>query len=341
MIIRNKILLLIILLSLSFCEDNTSDLYQDEKLEIALNNAEEFESLLSLLISRNGKLVVEEYYNGYSQDSLHDVRSVTKSITSILVGIAIDKGFIESEKDYISKYLKPIVDIWESDKDSITIEHLLTMTGGFLWTPIGDWSDYSKWYNASDQIDFVMRRPILENPGEVFNYNDGASHLLSVIVSEASQMSTSDFADKYLFGPLGIDTRPWDMDNRGYQKGNVALSLQSMDMIKIGKLYLNHGKWKNERIISSSWIENSTRKHIDTFSGYFGRGYGYLWWIDEKDGMEYYFANGYGGQFIVVVPDLDMVITATNNWRIPENKANSNWYETASLIIDQIIPSVK
>ena len=345
--------LFIFLLFLSLfigCKKNFEAVNQDlaahdfdtDLLNEALEDADDISDLYSLLIGRNGDLIIENYYNRHGPDSLHDVRSVTKSITSILVGIAIDKGFITSSDQLMHEYLNPIVNNFLTDKLTISVNHLLSMSGGFEWAPFGDWSEYSNWRNAADQIDYIMGKQIIHTPGLVFNYNDAASHLLSVIVEEAVGLDLLEFAKLYLFNPLDISPRPWITDNRGYPLGCVALYLTSKDMYKIGKMFLQNGIFNGKRVVSEEWIQKSTEVHISTGAVIpFGANYGYLWWIDDTDGIKFYMAMGYGGQFIVVAPEKNLIVVATCDWHLNENLTSQNWYNTISLIINKIIPAAK
>lgn len=342
---KTLFLLVITLLLVSSCQKNFEPVTQDfntDLLNEALEDANDINDLYSLLIGRNGELFIENYYNGFGPDSLHDVRSVTKSITSILVGIAIDKGYITSTDNLIHEYLNPIVNIFPSDKLMITVNHLLTMSGGFEWVPFGDWSEYSNWRNAADQIDYIINKPIIHTPGQVFNYNDAASHLLSVIVQEAVCIDLKEFAEQNLFSPLDISPRPWTTDNRSYPLGCVALFLTSKDMYKIGKMVLQNGVYKGNRVVSEEWVQKSTMVQISTKGVIpFGTNYGYLWWIDETDEIQFYMAMGYGGQFIVVVPEKNLIIVATCDWHVSESLASQNWYTIISLIVNKIIPAAK
>jgi CubicO group peptidase (beta-lactamase class C family) len=319
-----------------------SQYFNENLLNEALEEADNIDDLYSLLVGKNGELIIENYYNGFAQDSLHDVRSVTKSVTSILVGIAIDKGYISDTNQLMHTFISPLVDSFPTDKLQITIENLLTMSGGFEWAPFGDWSEYNSWRNADDQINYILNKPVVNTPGQIFNYNDAASHLLSVIVSEATGMDLVDFAQQNLFDPLDINFHSWIRDNRNYPLGCVALSLTAQDMFKMGTLFLQKGMFNGRRIISEGWIHESTSTKIATGNAIpFGANYGYLWWVDETEGKKYYMAMGYGGQFIQVIPEKNLVIVATCNWRLSSNQTSQNWYNIISLIVDKIISATK
>ncbi len=315
-------------------------------LAMACSEAQTIGSIKSLLVGRNGVLVAERYYHNHGPDSLLDVKSVTKSVVSLLVGIAIDRGIIKNVNQTLGDFLRPLAEDWslvvEPDKWSITLRDLLTMSGGFQWPAFGDWSEYNRWAAAPDQIGYVLAKPLIHPPGQIFTYNDGACHLLSVVVSLASGMSTQVFAERSLFGPLGIGRRPWAVDNRGYAKGCVALKLTSRDMWKLGLMVLQSGRFEGQNVVSSEWIHESTRSQIHTnLTVPYGSDYGYLWWISRAQSKDLYYANGYGGQFIVVVPESNLVVVATNECLYAGSRANDNWYSTISLVMNQILPAAR
>ncbi len=313
-----------------------------DELIAAYSQAREITDIKSLLVGRNGVLVAEEYFNGHGQENQHDIRSVTKSILSILIGIAIDKGFITSVDQSISDFLGGVVDSLDNDKRNITIRHLLTMSSGLEWAEFGDWSEYNRWRAAEDQINYILGKQVIHTPGSVFDYNDGASHLLSVILSEASGISTYQFADKYLFTPLDIGQRIWPVDSRGYCLGCVALQLTSRDMYKLGILYLQGGIYHGKKIVSQEWIRNSTAVQIQTKIALpYGSNYGFLWWMDRAESWNFYYAMGYGGQFIFNVPGANLVVVSTCEWQGVGNRADGNWYNIINLIVNKIVPAVK
>jgi len=178
-------------------------------------------------------------------------------------------------------------------------------------------------------------------PGDYFNYNNGTAHFTSAILSKAVDTSTLQFAVENLFKPMGIETPHWEVDKRGINNGAAGLSLTPTDMLKIGRLYLNKGIFNGKRVVSEDWIAKVSSFKISTHNiEPFGPEYGYLWWIGNKNKHSYYFANGYGGQFIVVVPDMELIVVATNRWSgVSLTTANQQWYSTLSLIIDRIIPA--
>jgi len=264
-------------------------------------------SALSFIVIRNGKIVYEKYYD---VKNANNVYSVTKSFMSALIGIAVREGYIGSENDTVEKYLP---EYFKSLSDprwkQITIKHLLTMTPGFL-------EDLNRWTSTDDWVQATFALPLEYDPGTRFQYANSASHLLSVILTRATGMSTRDFADKYLFGPLGIKCLGWGVDPSGFYTGYANLYITPYDLAKFGWLYYNQGKWGNTQVVPREWAIKSTEVQYDfnkeQDSGY-ENGYGYKWWISSASGYHSFSALGYGGQSITVFPDLGIVVVITSN----------------------------
>lgn len=279
-----------------------------EKMDAYANKT--FSQIHSILIMRHGNLVFEKYYNGYDESKRQHICSVTKTFTEALIGIAMDKGYIKDINsklvDYYPEYVAEKSDPRIKD---ITIEHLLTMSSGLAWQ---DWIDGPKADESTDTIKYIMERPFTHDPGERFNYNSWGSYLLSAIITKSTGMKASDFAGQYLFTPLGITDWEWRGDEKN-TTGGFGLDLRPQDMAKMGQLYLNNGVWNGQQLISSEWIKASTTKHNNGGDPH-GENYGYQCWVTTVDGHSAYFAGGYGGQFIYVVPDLDLVVVITSGW---------------------------
>jgi CubicO group peptidase (beta-lactamase class C family) len=314
-------------------------------LSEATNQLSRVEGMRSFLVARNGVLMAEEYFNGTGPGDVHDVRSVTKSVTSALIGIAIEQGFIESVDETLADYLVgPVVDDIDAAKGAIQIRHLLSMTAGFEWHQMGDGPDFSRWVSADDQIQFVLDRPLVNAPGTRFTYSDGVAHLLSVILAEATGMKARDFAQQYLFTPLGIGERTWLERNRGYNSGGVGLRLTPLDMLAFGTLFLNRGVHNDRQVVPTDWVRESRWPHVFTVAERdavpFSAAYGYLWWTGAGANHPFYFANGYGGQFIVVVPAVQMVVVTSCDWWGVE-RAAEHWYEILSTVVQTVIPAAR
>ena len=272
--------------------------------------------LHSVLLIKNNQIVIEEYFNGHSVNKQHDLRSVTKSIRSILLGIAIDKGFIDNIDDPISKYLKSPIPTKNLDerKDKITIRHLLTMSTGL---DCNDWDKNSKGqedkvYRKKDWLQYTLNLPMVNEPGTVSNYCSMGVVLLVEIISQASGITIDEFAKRFLFNPLGVSNVSWGhTSNKEIISSGKRLYMTSRDMAKIGQLILNNGKWNEKQVVSEKWIKESTAPKTKIT----GIDYGYLWWNIPFKAKEKMIvskvATGNGGQYIMVLPELDIVAVFT------------------------------
>ncbi|WP_303317966.1 serine hydrolase [Flavivirga abyssicola] len=270
----------------------------------------------SVLLVKNDQIIIEEYFGENSVNNQHDLRSATKSITSILMGIAVDKGFVKNVNDPISKYLNSLVPTKNLDerKKEITIEHLLTMSTGL---DCNDWDKKSKGqedkiYKKNDWLQYFLNLPMINKPGTVSNYCTIGQILATEIISQTSGITIDKFAEKYLFNPLGINNVNWGhTSKKEIIPSGKRLYMTSRDMAKIGQLILNKGKWNGKQVVSEKWIEKSTTPKTKIT----GIDYGYLWWnIPFKANGKIFAsktATGNGGQYIMVLPELDMVAIFT------------------------------
>jgi len=296
-----------------------------------------------LLVARNGVLVGEEYFNRDGRDSLYHIRSVTKSVVSILFGIAVDKGLIRSLDLTVRDFLNEYVDSMSAVTGSITIRDLLTMSGGFSWEELRTSYDFNLWVYSMDHVVHVLQLPIANTPGTQFTYNTAACQLLSAIFKDATGMSLYDFAVANLFQPLGIvGARPWETDEHRLNYGGYRLSLKPTDMLNIGLLYLNEGQFGGRQIVSAEWVRASTRAQISTANVMqYGPSYGYLWWVGRYGTYDYYFANGFGGQFIVNVPALRLVVVTRSDWTGTGRTGEEQWMQTIDIIMTRVLPAVQ
>jgi CubicO group peptidase (beta-lactamase class C family) len=273
-------------------------------VEKVYNEARDISSLRSLIIQQNGKLITEKYFRNGGRNKAMNTKSASKSIISLLTGIAIDKGYIEGVDDKISTYLPEYFEsITDSAKHRITVKNLLTMQTGLETT---SFYNYGAWVTSDDWIAFALNQPMDARPGGDMRYSTGTSHLLSVIITKASGMSTRAFANKYLFEPMDIEVGGWDRDPQGYYMGGNNLALTPEAMLKLGQMVLNGGTWEGRRIISKEWLADSFKTY--TRSNYNPYDYGYMWWNRKVAGYDTYFAWGYGGQYIFIIPELDGVV---------------------------------
>lgn len=282
--------------------------------------------------------VIKWKWHNKQSDRIRTIYSGTKSFLSALLGIAMEQGYPISLDQPIADYFDEIRMSSDERKHSIRIKHLLTMTAGL------DWPEFDKPYwqmkRTKDWIDFIVTRPMAHAPGEVFSYNSGASHLLSAILTRTTELSAAEFAELHLFKRLGFRRSRWNSSS-GISEGGAGLHLTALDMAKFGQLYLQKGRWNGEQLIPSSWIESSTSVHHKGFQHYeppiFGE-YGYHWWISSKEHngvVSCYFAKGYGGQYIFVVPDLDLVAVIRR-----EADDKSSAMASKRLLFEHIIPVI-
>jgi len=267
-------------------------------------------SIDSILIVRNGYVVLDAYFYPFSKGQKHIIHSCTKSIMSALIGIAINKGYINNVNQPITDFF-PDKEFANMDdlKKSITLEDLLMMASGLKCRDsyLYYWVGLFEMRNSTDWAQYVLDLPMSEAPGEKFEYCNGVSYLLSLIIQNTTRMKTLDFARKHLFGPLGIVDVGWATNPQGVDIGYGEMWLKPHDMAKFGWLFLNKGRWGNKQILPSAWVEVSTSGHIG--ATLFDQ-YGYQWWVDSAG---FYMAVGYKGQFIFVVPEKNIVVVFTSD----------------------------
>lgn len=265
----------------------------------------------SLAIVRHGRLVLDAYFWPFAKGQRHRIHSCTKSVMSALIGIAIDQGYIKGVDQPIKDFF-PAQAFAKLDeaKQRLTLKDILMMAAGldcrdsyrYLWQGLREMRSSSDW------AQYVLDRPLIAPPGQKFEYCNGLSYLLSVILQNQTKIKAFDFARKNLFGPLGITDVLWTTSPQGYNVGYGQMWLQPLDMARFGWLYLNQGRWGDKQVVSPAWVAASTSPRIEAT---WNLHYGYQWWVEEAKG--YYTALGYKGQLIVVVPKKDMVIVMTSD----------------------------
>lgn len=272
-------------------------------------------SITGAIVIRHGAIATEYIAEGWSRDDPVDIRSCTKSVVGALVGTArID----ETLPDLSVTIGELIPDRIPADADpriaTIPLWSLLTMTSGIAW----DWStDYERLEAAGDPVLHTLSQPIAYEPGAFYAYNSGGSHLIGLMVAAAAGQPLEDYAATALFEPLGMAPGVWRRSPQGEAIGGYGLQLAPRDMARLGYLYLHDGVWNDGQLITPEYIEQST---IWQSSGdpTGGSPYGYQWWVSSATGYEAFYALGYGGQFIYVVPALDLiVVTAVGNIDVP------------------------
>lgn len=297
--------------------------FDSEKLLAALK-AHDLDALglHSLLVVKDGFLILEAYGYPYDSNIPHNVNSVTKSFVSSLYGIALEKkmvgGVREKVLDFFPRQKSKTDDI---RKLRMTVRDLLTMRSGLNWNENGapgEESSFSHMVRAENSVNYVLDIPMMSSSGGAFNYSSGVSHLLAAILhSKCGNLET--FARENLFEPVGIEGYYWKKDAQGVPMGGYGLSLKSTDMARLGFLYLNDGMWNGRQIVPKRWIKEATKKHTATGASFNpGFFYGYQWWVAPDGKM--YGAQGYGGQNIFVSPAHDLIVVTTAN--IPFRKEN-------------------
>lgn len=277
-----------------------------------------------LVIIKDNKLVIDEYKNGYNADRIHTVQSVTKSITSLLVGIAIDHSEIHNEEVKILDYFQiNTVENLDEMKRAITIRDLLTMQGGFHWdefsTPINEDNPVVKMNNSPNWVKCAIDAPMSYKPGTKFQYNSGGVMLLDHIIHKETGMHADKYAEKQLFSRLGIRNYYWSKQHIffGTTHTGGGLYLRPRDLAKIGQLILNKGRWEGEQIVSEEWISKSLEKHVESVPlGILRAGYGYLWWIfpdKSAQNLDIYACMGSGGQYMFIIPQHNLIVVTAGN----------------------------
>jgi CubicO group peptidase (beta-lactamase class C family) len=276
----------------------------------ALDAAAQMPRLHSLLISHKGELVLEKYFNGRNRRQTANVKSVSKSWISALVGIAIEQGYIEGLDQPISEFYDEMLNgDSNASKRSITIGNLLSMQAGLETT---SFYNYGAWVLSDDWVRFALQQPLRAPPGTRLTYSTGNTHLLSAILTQATGKSTLQFAREELGQPLGFHIAAWPTDPDGIYFGGNNMEMTPRQMLEFGELYLNKGRANGQQVIPESWVDLSLQRLAES-SRERGRYYGYGWWLRDMAGVQIAYAWGYGGQFILIAPGLDLVVVTTSS----------------------------
>jgi CubicO group peptidase (beta-lactamase class C family) len=283
------------------------------RLDSMLARAAGMRPLSSLLVWHRDELVVEEYYRGMRANRAVNLKSVSKTLLSPLVGIAlrdslfasVDQPLRQLLPDYYARLDRSPAD--DPRKDDIRLQHLLDMSAGLETTSFGN---YGEWVASADWGWDQLRRPVECRPGRCFEYSTGSSHLVGIALAKAAGTDLRRYARRVLFGPMGIELPAWDRDPQGNYLGGNNMALRPLDLLSIGRLYLDGGRWEGAQLVPEDWVEESW--HARFRSPWNGHRYGHLWWSDRWGGETAHFAWGYGGQYLVIVPRLGLVIVATS-----------------------------
>jgi len=303
--------------------------------------AANYPTLDTLLIMQRGDVALAYERTPGALDTPHNLKSATKSVLSALIGIALAAGDIPSLDDTIGR----LVPAWFTPSTdprlrSIRVRDLLMMRSGL------DWAEFHgpttvQMTASPDWVRFVLERPLIHDPGTRHNYSTGDTHLLAALLHQRTGMSALDFATYYLFQPLGITGASWATDPQGINVGGSELMLTPRDMLKFGQLYLHRGQWDGEQVMPADWVRLSTQPHPlpPGAQDCTPLRYGFLWWLRPQGDYNCYMAVGYGGQFITVIPALDLAVVLTGDIRNPPEPFNDNdMLCQFNLVQDFIVP---
>ncbi|WP_419162955.1 serine hydrolase domain-containing protein [Candidatus Palauibacter sp.] len=311
-------------------------------LEAAFADADEaVPNLRALVAVRNGRLVEEAYFGGMHPDSAFDMRSVTKTVTALLVGLASDRGFLDPDDLMRDRLPHPSL---RAEHDAIRVRDLLTMTSGMQWS---DDEHFGPWVRSGRPVAYVLDLPVIAPPGRRFIYNTGGSHLLTAIVENVVDGSALEFAERELLEPLGITNKRWPLMQDSVIVGGAALALRARDAAKIGQLLLQGGRSGSRQIVSRAWVEAQIGRLVALGDiGYVLRdaGYGYQTWSDRQGGgddVSAFTMWGYGGQFVWVVPDRQLVVVAQTHWRGTGDFDGRQADAVADLVVRRVIEAAR
>lgn len=296
----------------------------------------------SLVVVRHGALVDERYFGGTTRDTRADIRSGTKSVMALLVGIATADGVLAGPQERLDALLRPPVTVPTGAKAAVSVDDLLTMRSGFDWNE-STAAAYNAWAGAPNQVDYLLDRPLAHPPGTSFQYDTAAVHLLSVGLSQATGGSTETYTRRSLLGPLGIAADNWETDNQGFENGGSGLALRPIDYARIGQLVLQRGESGGRQVVPAAWVDSMLAPHV-TVRAQVGPlhelRYGYLWWLGTVNGEVIQFAWGYRGQFLVIVPGRDLVVVVTSVLGDASIDPDAEADGAIDLIVTNLLPGV-
>ncbi|PGK42542.1 serine hydrolase domain-containing protein [Bacillus thuringiensis] len=308
-----------------------------EKLDSIIK--EDYKNINGMLVMQKGNIIFEKYYNGQGPDDAFHVASVTKTIISALIGICVDKGYIKSVNQKVIEFFPE----YKRKASEVTVRQLLSMTAPY---PFVDWQEpLEELCTQEDWVQYALNR--MGNGGEIgsFKYSSAGAHVLSAIITSATGKNAREFANEYLFQPLGMreipnynmkvfgfddlfgkDVKGWVHDPNGISTGGWGLTLTARDMAKFGQLYLSDGIYNGKQILSKSWVQESIAMNSNQ--------YGYLWWLREENGIFSYCAMGDGGSMICCIPKQDLVVVIASE--VMPN-ARDRW----EVIVKYILPYIQ
>jgi CubicO group peptidase (beta-lactamase class C family) len=305
-----------------------------EGLETVLEHASSMDPMQSLLIWHQDSLLVEEYYRGLRPGRAVNIKSASKTVLSALVGMALQRGEIDSLDQPLHALLPDRYRPADPEKAGISFRNAITMRTGLETT---SFDNYGAWASSSDWVRFQLRQPIECRPGSCWGYSTGTSHMVGVVLSHQSGESLLDLARTRLFGPLGARLSPWDRDPQGFYLGGNNMGVRPTDLLSFGRLYLNDGVWNGRRLLPEGWVQSSWETYGR--SPWNGNRYGFFWWNRTLAGEEAFFAWGYGGQYVFVVPRLKLVVVTTASLSNRPRGVNHN--REVYRLMERIIPVMR
>jgi CubicO group peptidase (beta-lactamase class C family) len=299
-------------------------------------------NIYSFIVVKNGKLISENYYHGKSKKSLLHIRSITKSVSSILFGIALKEEQIPNTdiklKDYFPSYINESSD---ARLNELSVQHILDMQSGFNWN---ENNEAINWYTQiTNPLEYLFSKGIVDTPGDKFNYNSAAVSLLAHVLNKESGVSYSDFANETLFQKIGIANYHWDKDAQGIIRSDAGLALRARDCAKIGYLYLQNGMFNDEVIVTSEWVNKSWNPKID-LNGNYGPienlHYSNLWWNGTYNGKSVFFGLGYGGQLLLCVPEDELIVVTNHEFQLNPTQAATHSSTFLNTIFKKLMDSL-
>lgn len=306
--------------------------------------AAELETLYGLLVIKNGYLIAEDYFNGGSVEQKTFMASATKSFVSALVGIALEQGHLSSLDQKMIDFFPEFTNQFsDSRKEQITIRDLLQMRSGYVWEERTAYMS-SLFSSGGYWLPFIVEFPLTSDPGTDFDYSNLTSHLLGAIVARACDTDLSTFAQEHLFSPIGVEVGEWSQDANGYCYGSHGMSLTARDRAKFGLLYLNDGEYDGLQVVSAEWVDESLQRYSENINisgwisgltsryGYYSDlGYGYQWWSASAGRHQFNYASGHGGNQIILLDELDMVIVTSAD-RLYGQFGGEAWEKESAII---------
>jgi len=312
------------------------------QLNLAFKEADRHNFIHGIVIIRNGFLIGEDYFNGFDRNDTHNIRSVSKSTLSALIGIALRENYLTSLDEKIINYYPEYQSIQlDPGINDITIRHLLTMRAGFN-------SDHNIWehvFHSSNWMKSTLQLVLVNSPGEGFIYSTAGTHLLSGIITKSTGLNTKQFAREYLLNPGNMSVGNWDQDPQGYYFGGSNVYSTCRDLARFGYLYLQNGYLFDQQIVPEDWVVSSLTDYRNSENLTWGDldqiGYGYLWWMGSIKGFKTFVAIGHGGQFIFIFPELNLIVTTISNsnnlsWEAADMQERS----AMNVVADYILPAV-